>query len=216
MDYNQPRVLTMDITLQAHTLEERKLYGTVRLDFSRSGYTQLDIGALVIKSVSDNPELQVHSEPITGFGRHLTVYVPESGSVSITYETEVDTPGIHYLEPAETGGKYPMLRTHSQIGLVNAFVPCQNPAEAVRLHLRLKVPKHLRGVAQAIFDRRTVDEGESNTEHWYWPQPVPLMHLSFAIGHLNPLKLRNGARIWILSHVIDSAIKELGEGPDSQ
>lgn len=214
MNYNQPRVTAMDITLQARTLEERKLYGTVRLDFDRTGYAQLEIGALIIKSVSDNPEpAQPQSELITGFGRYLSVHVPDSLSVSIEYETETDTPGMQYLKPAETGSQYPLLRTLAKVNLISAFVPYQNLIEAVRLKLQLKVPKHLRGVAQAIYDRRTADDDDSVTEHWHWPKPLPLTNLSFAIGHLDPLKLRYGVRIWFLPHVIDSAIKELGEEP---
>lgn len=208
-----PRVTELDIQLRANTLEERKLHGLVTLTFDRAGATQLDIGSLTIVSVSNHPELAGKiTESSSGSERQLHVNAQKgSYKVTIAYETAVGTPGLEYLEPAATGSEYPLLFRKAHASPATSFVPCQDQTNATRVHLRLMVPKHLRGVATGIFDRRIVEDFHV-VEHWYCP--MALTHVAFAVGHLSPHNLRNGVRFWTLSHLIDSGIMELGEGPD--
>ena len=186
---------------------------TLTLKHPSSGTLDLDTRDLVIDVITDQDgaalPFAVHPvEPI--LGARLEIKLPrETRAVTIRYRTSPGASALQWLEPAQTmGGKRPFLFSQCQAIHARSVVPLQDtPRLRITYAAKLTVPRELT-VVMAAAHRGREEQGESATESFEMPQPIPPYLLAFAVGDLASRDLSERCRVWAEPAMLERAAYE--------
>jgi leukotriene-A4 hydrolase len=180
------------------------------------GALDLDTRDLAIERVVDQggrelPFVLHPAEPILG-ARLAIELPPATRAVRIRYRTAPDASALQWLEPPQTsGGRHPFLFSQCQAIHARSVVPLQDtPRVRVRYTAALEIPRALRAVMAAAPQGRA-EHGDTATERYEMPQPIPPYLLAFAVGDLASRDLSPRSRVWAEPGVLDRAAYEFGE-----
>jgi aminopeptidase N len=187
----------------------------LHLDSDAAGPLDLDTNALVIHEVRTGggrpiPYALADEEPI--LGRRLRLELPGGvREVAIRCETSGETPGLQWLEPAQTEGKrQPFLFTHFQPIHARTMLPVQDsPRARVSYRAEVTVPEGLAAVMSAgpAGDQPGPRPG-TRTYLFEMPQPIPTYLLALAVGELSSRDLSPRSRVWAEPGMIEAAAWE--------
>lgn len=194
-----------------------RIHGNARLGLHEgaSGVMDLDSDGLNIIAVKSEAGFNVRyelSEADPVLGRRLRLFLPEGiGSLSIEYETSVDSIALQWLTPAQTeGGQHPFLFSQCQPHHARAMVPLQDsPALRLPYEAEVTVPEKLTAVMSAgSLDVRPGAVPGTRTFTFKMPQPIPSYLLALAVGHLESKDLSARSRLWSEPETIEKGAWE--------
>ncbi|KAF4317668.1 hypothetical protein G195_009014 [Phytophthora kernoviae 00238/432] len=191
----------------------------------------LDVFHLTIRSVcaalpeDETIAAQWAIKPFTSFGEVLEVEIPEELAqandfeLTIRYETNLESPGVCWLEKEQTAGKnLPFMYTQGQEVLNRSFFPCQDsPSVRVTYTASVVVPKELMCVMSAKLcgvEDYVPEEGEKEvipTKKRFtfeMKQSIPVYLVAMAVGGLVEAQVGPRSSIWTEPCMIDAATKE--------
>ena len=196
----------------------RTLDAAVTLHFHAPGDGPLDLDTrdLEVTAVTDAtgaalPFALDAADPV--LGSHLRVTLPPgTASITVAYRTSPDASALQWLTPEQTAGRRePFLFSQCQAIHARSVIPLQDtPRVRVTFEAELTVPAALRALMAAAFEARAVD-GDTATERWVMPQPIPPYLLAFAVGDLASRDVGPRSRVWAEPAVLDKAAWEFGE-----
>ena len=210
---------TDSIALSARVdFAQKILHAEAELTFKQpgSGTLDLDTRDLHIDRVSDHhgAALPFTLHPAEPFlGARLSIELPGgTRSIRIAYRTSPDASALQWLEPAQTmGGKHPYLFSQCQACHARSIIPLQDtPRLRIRYTAELTVPKTLK-VVMAAADRGRTEHGNSATEKWEMPQPIPPYLFAFAVGDLASRDLSPRCRVWAEPGQVEAAAYEFAD-----
>ncbi|KAG3121546.1 Aminopeptidase B [Phytophthora idaei] len=225
----------VDLELEVR-MAAKRVSGVATLSVKRLSETamtlRLDVFHLTIHSVcvalpeEDTIAAQWSIKPFTVFGDMLDVEIPEelalanAFELTIRYETDVESPGVCWLEKEQTAGKkLPFMYTQGQEVLNRSFFPCQDsPSVRVTYTASVIVPKELVCVMSAklcgIEDYVPGEEGEKEgtpTKKKFtfeMKQSIPVYLVAMAVGDLVEAEVGPRSSIWTEPCMIEAATKE--------
>lgn len=213
------QVETDSIALTARVdFAARVLHAEAELTFKQPGGGTLDLDTrdLHIDRISDSrgAALPFTLHPAEPFlGARLSIELPGgTRSIRIAYRTSPDASALQWLQPAQTmGGKHPYLFSQCQACHARSIIPLQDtPRLRIRYTAELTVPKALK-VVMAAADRGRTEHGNSATEKWEMPQPIPPYLFAFAIGDLASRDLSPRCRVWAEPGQVEAAAYEFAD-----
>ena len=209
----------------------RSLRWKARVDFERriveaeatllfltpgEGEIHLDTRGLSIASIVDDTERPLDfaldpPDPILGARLRVTLRA-RSASITIRYRTSPDATALQWLAPEQTADRrHPFLFSQCQAIHARSLVPLQDtPRMRVTYEAEVVVPVALRALMAAAFVRRE-ENGDTATESWAMPQPIPPYLFAFAVGALASKDVGARSRVWAEPSVVDAAAWEFAE-----
>ncbi|ETP01000.1 hypothetical protein F441_21703 [Phytophthora nicotianae CJ01A1] len=224
----------MDLELEVHMVAKR-MSGVATLSVKRLSESAttlcLDVFHLTIRSVcvalpeEDTIAAQWSIKPFTVFGEILEVEIPEelalasAFELTIRYETDVESPGVCWLEKEQTAGKkLPFMYTQGQEVLNRSFFPCQDsPSVRVTYTASVIVPKELVCVmsaklcgAEDYVPEEVEKEGTPTKKKFTFEmkQSIPVYLVAMAVGDLVEAEVGPRSSIWTEPCMIEAATKE--------
>ncbi len=189
---------------------------TLVFDTPGKGELHLDTRGLTIDSVVDDADRSLDfalDAPDPVLGARLRVAIgTRTSSITVRYRTSPEATALQWLEPEQTADRsHPFLFSQCQAIHARSVVPLQDtPRVRITYEAEVVVPAALRALMAAAFVRRE-PLGDTATESWTMPQPIPPYLFAFAVGALASKDVGPRSRVWAEPSVIDAAAWEFAE-----
>ena len=207
--------LDLDADFTAKTLA-----GSATLDVERAAGARqivLDTKGLTIERVTTQGDAPLtfalgDADPI--LGRPLTVDLPASGPITITYRTSPDAAALQWLAPSQTAGKsHPYLYSQGQAILTRTWIPTQDsPGIRQTYDARVTVPMGLRAVMSA---EQLTPDGERVAGgcafRFRMTHAIPPYLIAISVGDLAFRSLGPRTGVYAEPSVVEGAAKEFAD-----
>ena len=215
----EARVTHVSLDLDAD-FQDKVLRGTSTLTVARAPGAReivLDVRDLTIQSVTDLQGRTLAfevgaSDPV--LGAPLTVQLPTSDQVVVTYETSPAAAAVQWLAPSQTSSGKPFLFTQGQAILTRTWIPTQDsPGIRQTYEARITVPATFRAVMSAEGNGGEPEgmDGDRSRFAFALDRAIPPYLIALAIGDLEFRSLGPRTGVWAEPQVVDRAAAEFVE-----
>ena len=217
---NQFKLLHVHLQLSV-CFQSKTMAGHVVLEFERldpeAEHVHLDSLALDCERIQlgedEIPASEWTMQPFTDFGQRLTIPVPKASSkfqFTIHYQTTSASPGLCFLDPAQTAGQtHPYLYTQGQEVLNRSVFPCQDsPSVRITYTADISVPNPLTCVMSAKCLGSTPGGDERTVFSYRMDQSIPVYLVAMAIGEIQCATIGPRSKVWTEPCMLEAAKHE--------